>query len=253
MWWAGLVSAYSIKMTSSIDDVIWLAPFLTSNSSPGIRAQNASIYTCVCLIQTVVAQVIAYSGTAAVKYLTNGSKHAWSTEKILTVFAGCLLAVYSVKLLHEYIQECGEEAGEEEADKAGLESGRYKQVSTEEAGVEMAAADEQGRLVSEIDSPDKAEEVLVKADKDKQQTLFVIAFIGSVDDLTLFVPMLVGKGFDLVQLILGAVAAAATIVMFCLFIGLCKPIADCLSNIPLFLIVISFAVILLVKGFVYSV
>ena len=26
------------------------------------------------------------------------------------------------------------------------------------------------------------------------QTLFVIAFIGSLDDLTLFVPMLVGKG-----------------------------------------------------------
>merc|ERR1711959_322108 len=85
------------------------------------------------------------------------------------------------------------------------------------------------------------------ADKKRQQTLFVIAFLGSIDDLTLFVPMLVGKGFDWLQLISGAIVAASTIVMICLFIGLCKPVANCLSNIPLALIVAVFASSLLVK------
>merc|ERR1719148_504819 len=70
------------------------------------------------------------------------------------------------------------------------------------------------------------------ADKKRQQTLFMIAFIGSLDDLTLFVPMLVGRGFDWLQLISGAAIAGSTIVMLCLFVGLCKPVADFLGSIP---------------------
>merc|ERR1719424_1296679 len=102
-----------------------------------------------------------------------------------------------------------------------------------------------------IDNPEKAQEDLDKADKERSQTLFVIAFIGSVDDLTLFVPMLVGKGFDFVQLMLGAFIATVLILSFCICIGMCKPIADCLSKIPLAAIVIVFATVLLVRGFVF--
>lgn len=258
MWLAGLASAFFIKLSSSIDDVVWLAPFLTSNSSSRIIAQNASLYTCVCLIQTVVAMAIAYSGTAAIEFLSGGNKNIWSTEKILTVGAGCLLAVYSVKLLHEYIQEC-QEGGDEEKGEPSPESGRYNKVpNTEEGGVELAGntqegGDQRATAGTEIDSPFKTEDAMDKADMEKQQTLFVIAFIGSVDDLTLFVPMLVGKGFDLVQLMLGAFAAASLIVIFCVCIGTCKPIADCLSKIPLFSIVLTFAIILLVKGFIFQI
>merc|ERR1719265_2894598 len=103
-----------------------------------------------------------------------------------------------------------------------------------------------------IDNPEKPQEEIDKADKDRQQTLFVIAFIGSVDDLTLFVPMLVGKGFDLAQLMLGSFLAVSVILTFCICLGLCKPIADCLAKIPLALIVIIFAVSLLLKGFVFD-
>merc|ERR1712013_95414 len=94
----------------------------------------------------------------------------------------------------------------------------------------------------EIDNPDKPQEDVDKADKERQKTLFVIAFIGSVDDLTLFVPMLVGKGFDIVQLMLGSFVACWAIVLMCIFMGRCKPIADFLSSIPLSLIVIIFSI-----------
>merc|ERR1719456_695210 len=89
-------------------------------------------------------------------------------------------------------------------------------------------------------------------DARRSQTLFFIAFVGSVDDLTLFVPMLVGKGFDFWQLMLGAFLATVLIITFCICIGLCKPIADCLSRIPLCLFVICFATILLLRGFVFD-
>lgn len=221
--------------------------------------QNATIYTSVCLCQTLVAMCIAYSGRSVVQFLTNGRKDAWSTEKILTVAAGCMLTLYSAKLTYEYIQECSEENNENEAD-GNPESGCYNKVSTEE-GADDKTLPNVGRKNSkqmvnmmsvEIDNPQKEEAELSKAEKERQQTLFVIAFIGSVDDLTLFVPMLVGKGFDLVQLMTGAFTAAAIIVMLCLFIGQCKPIADCLSSVPLAAIVIIFAIVLLLKGFVFD-
>merc|ERR1712048_987010 len=80
------------------------------------------------------------------------------------------------------------------------------------------------------------------------QKLFAIAFIGSIDDLSLFVPMLVGKGFGGTQLILGALIASIMLVLMCLAIGLCKRVADCLAKIPLACIVYAFAASLLVKG-----
>jgi len=277
MWLAGLAAAFGIKLSSSIDDVVWLAPFLTANSSVTIRAQNAAIYTAVCLTQTLVAMLIAYSGRAAVRVLSGGAKDAWSTEKILTVSAGCLLSIYSIKLSYEYYQECmePEEAG---AENENPEGGSYAKVATTEGEDEKPVYDsgrgggkwccssgppadvEAGKPLSnremvpgmEIDDPEKAQEEIDKADKERQQTLFVIAFIGSVDDLTLFVPMLVGKGFDIVQLMLGAALATALIITFCICIGMCKPVADCLSKIPLAAIVICFAVVLLLKGFVFD-
>lgn len=286
LWVVGLASAFGIKLSSSIDDVIWLAPFLTANSSVATRFGNSVIYTSVCLCQTMVAMIIAYSGRQAVRAITGGSKDAWSTEKILTVGAGILLSLYSVKLTYEYIQELYEEEGEG-AENENLEQGSYAKVASNEG--EAQAVEEQkpsdraagkwccaspgatgagdgdiemasGKPLSQremvpgpaIDNPEKTQEEIDKADKDRQQTLFVIAFIGSVDDLTLFVPMLVGKGFDVVQLMLGAFLATMVILIFCICIGLCKPIADCLSKIPLAAIVICFATALLLKGFVFD-
>mmetsp|Transcript_117681 Transcript_117681/g.214001 ORF Transcript_117681/g.214001 Transcript_117681/m.214001 type:complete len:293 (-) Transcript_117681:152-1030(-) len=278
-WFVGFGSAFGIKFSSSIDDVVWLAPFLTANSSVTVRLQNSIIYTSVCLVQTLVAMLIAYSGRKAVKALTGGNKDAWSTEKILTVGAGCLLAVYSVKLTYEYIQEMREGGDDENQDGAAADpqSGVYNRAAQgEEAaeagnagccpgsgGLRMSSKQGEVKLSArelelsardastnvEIDNPEKTEADVDSADRSRQCTLFVIAFIGSVDDLTLFVPMLVGKSFDLFQLMGGAFLAASTIVTICIFIGLCKPIADCLSKVPLALIVIIFATVLLIKGF----
>jgi len=216
-WVAGVGAAITIKLSSSIDDVVWLAPFLTNNTSSSARMQNAFIYISVCLTQTCVAMAIAYSGDSLVSMLTKDAKNMWSTDKILTVIAGSLLALYAVKLTYEYVQERMQEAS---ADGDGKEE--------EDPELEM-------------DEP--------KVDEAKQtQTLFVIAFLGSVDDLTLFVPMLVGKGFDMVQLVVGGLIAATAIVMLCLFVGLCKPVADCLSKVPLVAIVVVFSVTLLFKA-----
>lgn len=261
-WLGGVGAAISIKLSSSIDDVVWLAPFLTSNTSCAQRWSNAVIYTTVCLCQTVIAMLIAYSGNQAVAYLTKDAKDAWSTEKILTVAAGSMLCVYSVKLTYEYFygEDDDEGGGDEKKKEDEAEKGQYHPTATSEAQADSGnvtdprplSARLKAPLSMEVESaadPDKGEKGGSKKEKEGSQTLFVIAFIGSVDDLTLFVPMLVGKGFDIVQLVVGGLIAAVTIVLLCVFLGLCKPIADCLSKVPLAAIVIIFATVLLTKSY----
>mmetsp|Transcript_95445 Transcript_95445/g.239217 ORF Transcript_95445/g.239217 Transcript_95445/m.239217 type:complete len:248 (-) Transcript_95445:157-900(-) len=241
-WLAGVGAAVSIKLSSSIDDVVWLAPFLTNNSSSVAKLHNAAIYISVCLTQTIVAMAIAYSGDSLVGMLTKNAKDAWSTDKILTVVAGSMLAVYSVKLTYEYIQEMGEEGESSE------------EVTAESLGDEEAQEKELAFIVGgqdgeeELATKDCNVRQQKKEESSRTQALFIIAFLGSVDDLTLFVPMLVGKGFDMVQLVIGGLVAASAIVLLCVFVGLCKPVADCLSKVPLAAIVVVFAITLLVKG-----
>eukprot|EP00746_Dinoflagellata_sp_MGD_P144254 gnl/MRDRNA2_/MRDRNA2_77007_c0_seq2.p1 gnl/MRDRNA2_/MRDRNA2_77007_c0~~gnl/MRDRNA2_/MRDRNA2_77007_c0_seq2.p1 ORF type:complete len:273 (-),score=49.93 gnl/MRDRNA2_/MRDRNA2_77007_c0_seq2:379-1197(-) len=261
-WAAGVGGAASLKMASSIDDVVWLAPFLTANSSWTQRLRNSVIYTVVCMSQTCIAFLIAYSGDAAVEYITRNNEDAWSTEKILTVAAGSMLAVYAVKLTYEYIQEW-REGGDDDNDKKPEENDpkhKYTPAATAESqvadveggtGISKAEKLPDSARRMEIDgSPEKGSPADEKKDEDgRSQTLFVIAFIGSVDDLTLFVPMLVGKGFNIVQLMIGSFLAVVTIVLICVFLGLCKPFADFVEKIPLALIVVIFASYLLGKSF----
>merc|ERR1719343_212279 len=53
--------------------------------------------------------ILAFSGDQAVAMLTKGQEHAWSTEKILTLSAGILLALYGVKLTCEQFFEEGDD------------------------------------------------------------------------------------------------------------------------------------------------
>merc|ERR1712232_1408991 len=215
---------------------------------------------------------LAYSGDSAGTWLLRDQKDAWSSDKILTVGAGSLLFIYAIKLTYEYCTETDE--GEEGKSEAGSELKDYAEVEqaepaeapeasgfwccakrpppekVEEEEIRVSNDEEKGVEPFSISDSKEDGESKEHAPKDRDPTqLFVIAFIGSVDDLTVFVPMLVGKAFDLVQLMLGAFIAASAIVMICLFVGLCKPIADCLSAVPLALIVAIFSAVLLTKGF----
>eukprot|EP00931_Biecheleriopsis_adriatica_P070621 TRINITY_DN4439_c0_g1_i2.p1 TRINITY_DN4439_c0_g1~~TRINITY_DN4439_c0_g1_i2.p1 ORF type:complete len:286 (-),score=36.15 TRINITY_DN4439_c0_g1_i2:115-888(-) len=247
-WVAGVGAAISIKLSSSIDDVVWLAPFLTQNISWVTRSRNIAIYVTVCLVQTVLAMCIAYSGDKVVEMLTRNSKDAWSSEKILTVIAGILLVLFAIKLIF-----C-EEADEEETKEDEGEENKYAKVAPSDEGGEagIVPGRQGSRQLSARNRPIESangEEAQLAEDTKGPQTLFVMAFVGSLDDLTLFVPMLVGKGFDMIQLIIGSLIASTIIVMICLLAGLCRPVADCLSAIPLPAIVMAFAVMLLTKSF----
>jgi hypothetical protein len=249
MWLYGLFSAICIKFFSSVDDVVWLTPFLISTLSPTLQLQNAAIYTSVCLVQTFVAMTIAFSGEKTVDWLLSNKQDAWSADKVLTVVAGCLMALFGAKELYNHFY--GDDDDSE--DTVGTLSSGTSQSADKLAQARVLTDDNvpkerDGGIESglEIEQPEHQRNNLSR--ERGPCKLFQIAFIGSVDDLTLFVPMLVGKAFDPVQLFFGSLSAACCIVSICIFIGLCKPIANVLAVIPLWFIIITFAVVLLVKG-----
>ncbi|CAE7215698.1 unnamed protein product [Symbiodinium sp. KB8] len=175
-WIAGVGAAISIKISSSIDDVVWLAPFLTNNVSYFSRLKNISIYGIVCWVQTAIAMCIAYSGNKLVEMVTRNSKDAWSSEKILTVLAGSMLALYSIKLLHEWVTEAEEEPQDTKED-AGQEN-KYAKVSPSdlEGGGELTPGRNESRqLMSARNRP--IESANAASESAQTQTLFVIAFI----------------------------------------------------------------------------
>ena len=65
----GISAAIVVKLTSSIDDVLWLSAFLTPKLSHHQRTQNAMTYTVVCLLQTCLAFIISTFGEKGIERL----------------------------------------------------------------------------------------------------------------------------------------------------------------------------------------
>ena len=78
-------------------------------------------------------------------------------------------------------------------------------------------------------------------------TLLVVAFCGSLDDLTLFVPMLAGGAIGPLALLAGAAAATALIVAICVFLNFFRAISDRLAAVPLVCVTSAFATFLIAK------
>ena len=88
---------------------------------------------------------------------------------------------------------------------------------------------------------------LLDAPADSRSLVF-IAFFGSLDGLTLYVPLLAGKVLGIIQLLIGVAISVSFIVIVAFSITKCKAVSDVLQRIPIFVIVSIFATLLLVKG-----
>lgn len=255
---SGVFAAVTVKLIASFDDIIWLSPFLTENISLKSRVQNVLVYTLVCNVQTYVAYLIATGGEELIDVFlkSNFGNNAISTDKFMTLLSGACLGVYAIFLTYEYYQEelLGEKGDDDKNDK-GYDSippedpdEADKAVKTETS----ALTDQTSTSYSEVDYEDNPvidDEVTKEPNATrKTRDLFMISFLGSLDDLTLFIPLLVGKTFGVIELSLGTVIATSIIVIFCVFLVKCKPVAEFLERLPLCVIVISFSVGLLLKG-----
>jgi hypothetical protein len=298
----GMFFAFTLKLISSIDDVVWLVPFLIVEDL-AMRNRNIVVYCSICLFQTIFAMLLATGGIAAIDAVK--SDDSWSSEKLLSMFAGVCLLTYGFKLLYEWYYEIDDDDDEDEKNNDDEEKGKsnqrldYNESSNlnRDGSVKYGELSQQDQSTSnkndnkeyedddhdEVDEFPKEPPMLratssslgspppsiqhktfkrsrshsthkeVTPEPHQREThttsaLFIVAFLGSLDDLTLFVPMLVGQAIPWGALVVGAMLAVAVILMVCIFLGMCKPIARVLVAIPLFSIVLCFGTFLTIKA-----
>ena len=279
---AQAAEAFVLKTASSIDDVLWFAKFLTRERSRVERGRNIFVYCVICLLQTMLAFLIARSGEEALDAWVH--LHHFSSERLLTCIAAGGLGLYSIKLLLEEFEEremcCyAPKEGYEKTPTAEKKPFPSKSIDEDDVnGVEMLevrsdegspprAARAEGSETLETASPlhETLEDVDLEAQSDEEdddeeeemdtssmRTLVVVAFCGSLDDLTLFVPMLAGGAIGPLALVTGALAATGLVVLLCLFLNLFQRVSDCLQKIPLVAITSCFFVYLVLKATVLS-
>jgi hypothetical protein len=268
---AGVAAAMAVKLASSIDDVLWLSTFLTPQISKRVRVQNAITYASVCLLQTCLAYILSQFGQSVLDNIMGGADdERMSTDRLLTLISGSALLVYSIVLGVDYYQEnfgderykSVERASSLEGNEAEVDEGDHNgvvnTVSKDDFDVELPKVSMQFDALEIEDDfhedrseSDDEDDPAAPPFNKKSRPLAIIAFLGSLDDLTLFVPMLVGKTFGIFELIVGAMIATLFIVIMCVFLTSCKVVADLLEKIPLVAIVATFAIILLVKGILF--
>jgi hypothetical protein len=90
--------------------------------------------------------------------------------------------------------------------------------------------------VMEIEEQESFNEEPVINDK-QSRSLAIVAFLGSMDDLTLFVPLLVSNALTILQLAIGVMVATLFISFVCISLTRCQFVANFLEKIPLVAIV----------------
>jgi len=300
-FFAGASASVSVKLFSSVDDVLWLSRFLTPNLSTETRVKNALVYAGVCLLQTCLAFIISTGGETAMdeilkKYFGDDSL---SSDKLLTFISGTVLGVYSIVLGITYYREeiigsydevqrddvttntvnnseendCVRDDDEacsilennthntartstdseleiHSSSSLSSDEGFYPKpkATNESTGVEPSQNGVECQAGTKVF--DLKELTTTEKNELKPSSLLVIAFIGSLDDLTLFVPLLVGKTFHIFELVVGAMIAVLIILCFCFFLVRCEIVSDFIQRIPVCLIVFSLSIFLLVKGII---
>ena len=112
VWVVAVLAAVITKLSSSIDDIVWMLPFLASPC----RAQNlarAAQYVATMIGVAALACLVAIGGAQAIDELL-GEDGYWTSDRVLALASGCALLIYAIFLAHGWWQE-RQEAKEEQA------------------------------------------------------------------------------------------------------------------------------------------
>jgi hypothetical protein len=237
----------------------------------------------------MLAFLIARSGEEALDAWVH--LHHFSSERLLTCIAAGGLGLYSIKLLLEEFEEremcCyatkegyeqtptsekkpfpSKKSIDDEDDVNGVEMLEVRSEGSDDSPPRAARAEGSDEKPTASPLHETLEDVDLEAndsgdddedddeeeemDTSSMRTLIVVAFCGSLDDLTLFVPMLAGGAIGPLALVTGALAATGLVVLLCLFLNLFSRVSDCLQKIPLVAITSCFFVYLVLKATVLS-
>ena len=247
-----ILAAVVTKLSSSIDDVVWLLPFVSATNK---RLCMAVTYILVNMVVTIAAVGISFGGRTLFEFILKDDTSYWNAERILALGSGVVLLFYSVYLLYDWIMERKEDSEENKQQSELVEIANVPA----QAEVAVTASDETEQLTKEHDASEDDGNNLIDDDEDgeikedKQRTvsrLVVVAILGSLDDFAVQVALLLAETFQWYQLLIGVFIGSTIVTIFCLCVGYISCIVKYIERIPIWTIILILAIYTIVSAFV---
>jgi len=251
----GCIAAFILKLTTSMDDLIWFSPFLTLSKTTAGKYKCGAIYLFISMYVTVAAYAIAqgseYGLDAILRHFIedyDGTGY-WDSSRILSVIASLFIGSFAVR---EYIEWREDEdndfsfcCGGSGDDDNNIENGETKN-SENDVDASKEFDNEETPLVTDSKEGDWFNKDLL-FDKDSRR-LFVVAFCGSLDDTAMFSAVLMGKGLLWSELLIGSIVASTIVFFLCVYISSFKPFADFVSAMPIWTLFAFLSCYILLQG-----
>lgn len=233
---SNIVGAIVTIFITTADDAIWLIPYICSTKYNNITKIIHSTVFCISLQSVVLLSYIISKSFDL--FLSNIS----NKENLLNIIAACIAWLIVIYLyIRKYLKQ---------------QARSLKKIN------------EKTPLVNKIDK----NEVLVNINNNIDNkfddnninnndynnnnsientdiiTVFILSFIGALDELSYFPTLLLSKTFSFLELSIGALIATIIILIITtFFLAKCKPILDFFDSIPLYYIVSIFATIMTIQ------
>lgn len=362
----GTVLACALKLTTSVDDLIWFSPFLALCKDNQERFKCCIIYAIVCFIVTIGALTIAYLAdlgfTAILGAAGNDGDGYWDSARILSLVAAVAIGAYAGKEYREWVEDeenrlptaaeslaaikscvatlckpattykpVGEdeendsvgsssprrgqktgsadsaegleleviEDGEDEEDghfagatvavstggavklmpddevndfneEAAAASDRtlpspFREIDESQVADGAAESAEEGSAVpaaqkvplaeeevadteQELDEDELEAQKTIEEARKSSTRLFVVALCGTLDDMTMFAAVILGKSILYTSLVAGSMLATGIIIVACWQISLYKPFAECIQKVPMWALLSALSAYIMIGG-----
>lgn len=217
MVWQGLVGATLVVAGTTIDDAVWLVPYVTS------RKLFVSTRVChgVIFVGTLELLALLCSLTAQAVYSVLGTREDWIFGGVGAILCWTIAVILYVKKM--------------------LKKRRRHQQQEGATTHQPSSKGQYGAVAVTVDKEDEEEPSISFS----PWTVASLTFLGALDEISYFPALLVGGVFSSWQLCLGTLLAACLIlIIITMFLSQCKPLIEWLDTIPLYGIVGAFAIVL---------
>lgn len=244
-----ILGATLMVVATTADDAIWLVRYTSPSLPSCTRAIHAALF--VITLELLTGCCVAFaSGVQWAVITTDGDdddesilKGKWDEEMILgSIGAGICYFIAVVLYIRTWFKRRRRAASQNALRQANGQNTNAKYGSVDDFGGRNCDSEQSHVMVEIHQDPSNEDRV-----PSHPSPWAVISFttLGALDEMSYFPTLLLGKIFTPLDLCLGTFFAACIILIgLTVFLSCCKPVLDLLDQIPLYGIVLAFALVL---------
>eukprot|EP00977_Amphora_coffeiformis_P023683 scaffold13933_cov219-Amphora_coffeaeformis.AAC.10 len=275
-----IAAFFTIKVATSIDDLLWLSPFLAMSSSNDEHHSRVSekiqlgvIYVGVSMLVTVEALGVAFFAEHGVKTLLHEqqriednlnevgqqSSQYWKASRILSILGATCIAFFAWKEYsdenddnHHANTEPGDEISpllstqnKDTAMRSNQDAQQHSAVEEGNYGSLPLAKTKEGSHFEQLQN----DEVVPPSEENVNVSFFVVALFGTLDTLAVLASILTGlSNVQWLSVMLGTLLATVVIMLAAWCITLFTPFVNFVQRIPLWALMGLISLYVLLSG-----